>query len=61
MLSGLVVAAVTAGGSETAAASIARGLAALLAGLVRVDLAVGELASADTLVRLAVLAETVVL
>jgi hypothetical protein len=39
----------------------ARGLAALSAGLVGVDLAVGELAGADTLVGLAVLAETVVL
>ena len=60
MLSGLVVAAVAARSSETTA-SIARGLAALLTGLVGVDLAVGELAGADTLVRLAVLAETVVL
>ena len=61
MLGGLVVAAIAAGSSETAAASVAGGLAALLTSLMRVDLAVGELASANTLVGLAVLAETVVL
>jgi len=61
VLSGLVVAAIAAGSSETTAASIARSLAALLTSLVRVDLAVGQLAGANTLVGLAVLAETVVL
>ena len=61
VLSGLVVAAIAAGSSETATASIARSLAALLTSLVRVDLAMGELAGANALVGLAVLAETVVL
>lgn len=60
MLSGLVVAAVVAGALKTSAAA-ARGLSALLTGLVRVDLSMGELAGADTAVRLAILAETVVL
>ena len=49
-------------GSITAAAGggSATGLATFLACLLRIDLAVGELAGADALVRLAVLAETVV-
>jgi hypothetical protein len=49
----------------TAAARVGRasaaGVATLLSGLMGVDLAMGELASADALVRLAVLAATVVL
>jgi hypothetical protein len=59
VLSGLVVVAITAG--RGLAASRAAGLASLLARLMRVDLALGELAGVDALVGLAVLAETIVL
>lgn len=64
VLRGLVVAASTAariGAATGAGAAGVGGLAALAAGLVRVNLAVGEFASADAAIGLAVLAETVVL
>jgi hypothetical protein len=54
----LTTAAGTAGGMAPRAAT---GLTALLAGLVVIDLAVGELAGADTLVLLTGLGESVVL
>ena len=50
---------VTAAGA--AAATAITGLATLTSGLMRVDLAVGKLASSDTTVGLAILAEAVVL
>jgi hypothetical protein len=59
VLSGLVVAAAAA--AVVGAASGAAGAATRLAGLVGVDLAVGKLAGANTLVGLAILAETVML
>lgn len=59
VLSGLVV--TTAAVTTSKALSGAGGLSALLAGFVGVDLAVSELAGADTTVRLTVLAEAVVL
>lgn len=60
ILRGLVVAAIVPG-AATVTTRAAAGLAALMASLVRVNLALGELASADTLVGLPVLAETVML
>jgi hypothetical protein len=59
MLSGLVVVTIAATGGR--AASRSAGLTTLLAGLDGVDLALGELAGADALVWLTVLAEAVVL
>lgn len=59
VLSGLVVSTAAVGASKALAG--AGSLSALLAGLVGVDLAVGELAGADTTVRLTVLAEAVML
>jgi hypothetical protein len=61
VLGRLVVLAITTAAGTKATLSRAGGLAAFSASLVGVDLSVGELAGADTLVRLAVLAETVVL
>lgn len=60
MLGRLIIAASTSTSRSVIAPGSAR-LAAQLTSLVRVDLAMGKLASADTTVRLAVLAETVVL
>lgn len=59
VLSGLVVTTAAVGASKALAG--AGSLSALLASLVGVDLAVSELAGADTTVRLTVLAEAVVL
>lgn len=58
MLRGFVIATSASRGLIVAGTA---GLAALLTGLVRVNLAMGKLASANTTIRLAILAETVVL
>jgi hypothetical protein len=60
-LVGSALGSIAAAGGTAAAGGSSTGLAAFLACLVWVDLAVGELAGADALVGLAVLAETVVL